>query len=134
MTPPPKKAKKSSGRRSRDKGARGEREAAAFLSAWFPGAERGVSQTRGGIDGPDVEGVYGLWVEVKRLAAPQAEKWMAQAENDLAEAATKFPRLNTVPIVVFRGDRGRYRVVIDAEWFFNEYVAARPWLKNGEEK
>lgn len=122
---------KKSGKRSRDKGARGEREAAAFLSQWFPKAARGVSQTRGGIDGPDVEGIYGLWVEVKRLAAPQSSAWLLKAHSDLAISASKFPRPNTVPIVLQRGDRGAFSVVCDAEWFFNEYVAARPWLKNG---
>lgn len=121
------------GKPSRDKGARGERELAAFLSQWFPGARRGVSQTRSGQDGADIEGCYGLWVESKRLKAPQACGWLLKAGLDL-EAATQFPRPNVIPIVVMRGDRDRYVVAIDAEFFFNEYVAARPWLKNGEVK
>ena len=126
------------GKASRDKGARGERELAVYLQQWFPGAERGVQQARGGIDGPDVEGVYGLWVESKRVKAASAEGWICQAEADLIVSATKFPRPGTQPIVVFRVDskpfqaKTRFRVVCDADWFFNEYVAARPWLKGGQ--
>lgn len=119
------------GKASRDKGARGEREAAVFLQQWFPQAERGVQQARGGIDGPDVEGCYGLWVESKRLANPQCAVWMRLAAHDLATSAAKFPRPNVIPIILVRGDRDKFNVVVDAEWFFNEYVAARPWLKNG---
>lgn len=121
------------GKASRDKGARGEREAAAYLSQFFPGAARGVNQARGGIDGPDVEGVYGLWVEVKRLAAPQCEKWMTQAQMDLAISATKFPRSNVYPIVLTRGDKGRWRVVCDADDFFKEFLGNRPWLNGGQD-
>lgn len=134
-----------SGKRSRDKGARGEREAAAFLSRWFANAKRGVSQTRGGAEAPDVDGVPGLWVEVKRLRAPQACTWVDKAESDLTKArnapltpalilAGYQPRRGDAAIVLMRGDRGRFVVAVDAELFFNEYVAARPWLKNGEEK
>jgi len=119
------------GKASRDKGARGERELAAYLQQWFPKAERGVQQARGGIDGPDVEGCYGLWVESKRLKNPQCCVWMRTAAHDLATSAAKFPRPNVIPIVVVRGDRDKFNVVVDADWFFNEYVAARPWLKGG---
>ncbi len=125
------------GKASRDKGARGEREAAVFLQQWFPKAERGVNQARGGIDGPDVEGVYGLWTEVKRIGSALPEKWISQAEADLIVSATKFPRPGVQPIVLFRVDsqpfqaKTRFRVVVDAEWFFNEYATAWPWLKNG---
>jgi hypothetical protein len=127
------------GKASRDKGASGEREAAAFLSQWFPKAARGVSQSRGGIDGPDVEGCYGLWPEVKRVKAAVAEGWISQAEADLIISATKFPRPNVQPIALFRVDskpfqaKTRWRVVCDAEWFFNEYVAARPWLNGSKD-
>lgn len=141
MTPP----QKSSGRRSREKGARGEREAAGFLSQWFSTARRGFSQTRGGAEAPDVDGVPGLFVEVKRLKAPQACGWLNHAQHDLDTLRSQpltpeliiagyQPRRGDVPIVLMRGDKDRFVVAIDAEWFFNEFVAARPWLKNGEEK
>ena len=53
-----------SGARSRNKGAKWERDAAALLAEVFPDAKRGIGQTRMGSDGADVEGTP-YWVECK---------------------------------------------------------------------
>lgn len=58
-----------SGRRSRNKGKRGEREAlkllASLVPAWAPTLRRGW-QSRSGTDQCDIEGTP-YWIEVKRL-------------------------------------------------------------------
>jgi hypothetical protein len=80
---------------SRNKGKRGEREAAAELALVFAcEARRGV-QYQGGPDSPDVvlEGV-GVHVECKRTESINVYKALAQATEDAAQG--------TVPIVWHR--------------------------------
>lgn len=67
---------------SRQKGARGEREAAAFLRALGIGAERG-RQHHGGPDSPDVKtALPGVHFEVKRVERFNLSKAMAQARKE----------------------------------------------------
>jgi len=74
---------------SRQKGARGEREAAKFLSAEGFAARRG-QQFAGGTDSPDVvcESLPSIHFEVKRVEAGNPYNWIAQAKRD---AGYKLP-------------------------------------------
>jgi len=71
------------GRASKDKGKRGEREAAAALSQVLGcEARRGV-QYQGGPDSPDVQhSIDGLHIEVKRCEALRLYEALEQAEAD----------------------------------------------------
>jgi hypothetical protein len=74
---------------SKQKGKRGEREAAQFLtSEGFP-ARRG-QQFAGGTDSPDVvcESLSGLHFEVKRTERGNPYDWVSQAQRD---AGYKLP-------------------------------------------
>lgn len=53
------------GASQRRKGAAGERAIANALKPTFPDACRGIGQARAGDDVPDVDGVPGVWIEVK---------------------------------------------------------------------
>ena len=74
---------------SKQKGARGEREAAKLLSAEGFSARRG-QQFAGGADSPDVvcESLPGLHFEIKRVEAGNPYNWVAQAKRD---AGYKMP-------------------------------------------
>lgn len=72
---------------SRDKGKRGEREFAAYLREHGYAAKRGV-QYHGGPDSPDVIGLPGVHIEVKRTEQLRLYDWLEQARND---AGSKLP-------------------------------------------
>jgi len=100
------------GKASRDKGARGEREACELLAActglqWH----RSLVQTRGGgaeaadvvpVDAPS--GWDRLHVEVKRQKTVQVRSSMAQACHDAG--------LDGIPLLLYREDRRKWRAVI----------------------
>lgn len=77
------------GRRSREKGERGEREAAAEIRRLFGvEARRGV-QYHGGPDAPDVRtAIDGVHFEVKRRESFRLQAALAQA---IADASDKVP-------------------------------------------
>lgn len=81
------------GKPSRDKGKRGEREVAAILRAHGYEARRGV-QYKGGADSPDVIGLPGFHIEVKRTEQARVYEYMEQAK---AESA-----VDEIPIVIHR--------------------------------
>lgn len=85
--------------RSRNKGARGEREAAEVLREVYPGADRAPMQARGAKrDGCEVVGTP--WhVEVKIGARPPVLAAMRQAIRDSKGAR---------PLVLTRQDRGEW--------------------------
>lgn len=92
---------------SRAKGKRGEREAAALLTAnGFP-ARRGC-QFEGSPDSPDVQCPFfvGVHFECKRTQRTDLEGWMAQA---VADAGTKLP------VVLHRKNRGPWIGIVRAE-------------------
>ena len=94
------------GRASRDKGKRGEREAAAELGALLGvDAQRGA-QHRGGPDSPDVvlDGVR-LHVEAKRTERLSLYAALAQADEDAPKDA--------VPIVWHRANMRNSVVIVD---------------------
>lgn len=66
---------------SRDKGKRGERELAGILRGYGFDAKRGV-QYHGGPDSPDVEGLPGVHIEVKRTEKLSLYDALAQSKAD----------------------------------------------------
>jgi len=114
-------------KKSRDKGSRGEREAAAFLTEhtgfqWV----RGLPQTRrGGKESPDIEPANEqcFWnkfhFEVKRIASRvDLNAAMLQASSDARSR-------NKVPVVLWRADRNPWRITIRANDFIFYSVFAQ---------
>jgi Holliday junction resolvase len=88
---------------SRDKGARGEREAAAVIREHFGcAAERGV-QRSGSPDSPDVKCDLPLHFEVKRVERGSVHVWMAQAVRDCGAFT---------PVVLHRKNRTEWLLTI----------------------
>lgn len=86
-------------RSQREKGARGEREAAAALRDVYPSADRAPMQSRGAKrDGCEVVGTP-FHVEVKIGAKPPVLAAMRQAVRDTKGAP---------PLVMTRQDRGEW--------------------------
>jgi len=94
------------GKASRDKGKRGEREAAAELGALLGVDARRGAQHRGGPDSPDVvlDGVR-LHVEAKRSERLSLYAALAQADEDAPSGS--------VPIVWHRPNGRRSVIVVD---------------------
>ena len=90
---------------SRAKGKSGELELAAFLRERGYEARRG-QQFSGGADSPDVIGIDGVHVEVKRVEAGNPYVWLDQAIRDAG---------NKTPIVFHRRNRRDWIVVMRAE-------------------
>lgn len=92
---------------SRAKGKRGEREAAAFLTANGYPARRGC-QFSGSPDSPDVicPFFHGVHFEVKRTQRTDLEGWLDQA---IADAGEKLP------VVIHRKNHGRWIGILRAE-------------------
>lgn len=107
-----------SGRGSRDKGKRGEREVATILREAMPAAtiHRGW-QARAGSDAPDVI-APGLWCECKRSKKPNIRAALRQAH----EANGDRP---LVPIACTRADRDGWLVTLKLSDFAN--MAAKLW-------
>lgn len=99
------------GKRSRDKGKRGEREVVALFHAHgFDGAKR-ATQSRDGADYPDVDGTA-WWVECKRQKAPSIHAAMSQAS-----AATTKAGDARAPVVFTRRDGEEWLVTMKAaDW------------------
>ena len=93
------------GRRSREKGSRGEREAAKEFNKWFHvGAFRG-RQFQGGEDSPDVKhALEGVHIEVKRVESFQLYKSLEQADEERGQ--------NDVPMVLHRRNNKPWVVII----------------------
>ena len=83
------------GKASRDKGKRGEREAAAELNRLFDCEARRAQQYCGADGDADIKcDIDGLQFEVKRQERMQMYKWMDQAESD--------KRYTEIPVVLTR--------------------------------
>lgn len=100
------------GKSQRDKGKRGERSTVNEVKAAWPGLADAVKrgwQAREGFDAPDVDGVPGLWIEVKAGKKPNPRSALLQAE----EARAACPgRCLDVAIAVIRDDREEPFVVL----------------------
>lgn len=83
------------GKTSRDKGKRGERELAGILKSYGYNCHRGV-QYHGGPESPDVVGLPGVHIEVKRVERLNIENAVDQAVSDAGddELACVFHRKN----------------------------------------
>lgn len=107
------------GKRSKDKGDRGEREAAEFLKKYGFDANRGLGQARGGHEIPDVEcEELAYWIEVKRgrhnpVTGYYQAKGYVEKQGDDRE-----------PLVMSRRDHCDWLVTVSAEVFF-ELVAGK---------
>ena len=98
------------GRASREKGKRGEREVSRILRTWFPEHSESIHrgwQARDGADAADVEGLPGLWVEVKRMAKCNLRAALKQAQADAP--------LSRIPIAVTRDDGGPWLATLELE-------------------
>ena len=93
---------------SRAKGAAGERELAAFLRDHGYEAKRG-QQFRGGSDSPDVVGLPGFHIEVKRVEKGALYDWLDQAAHD-AEG-------KSVPLVCHRKNRRDWVAILPLDAF-----------------
>ena len=94
---------------SRRKGAVGEREVAAYLREHgFTEARRG-QQFHGGSDSPDVVGMTGFHIEVKRVERLDLNAAMEQSIRDAAK--------NEIPVVFHRRDRDYWKVTMRLDDF-----------------
>ncbi len=89
------------GKTSREKGKRGEREVAAFLRSEGYDAHRGV-QYHGGQDSPDVVGLPGIHIEVKRTERCDLYGALSQSKGDAG---------TDMPIVIHRRNECEWVVV-----------------------
>lgn len=101
------------GARSKRKGADGERDCANFLREHGFDAHRG-RQYHGGPDSPDVVGIPGYHIEVKRTEAFRLYPALEQAQEDAGEGET--------PVVFHRKNGKRWVVVMDAESFIDMII------------
>ena len=94
---------------SRRKGAVGEREIAKYLREHgFTDARRG-QQFKGGADSPDVTGLTGFHIEVKRVERLDLNAAMEQSIRDCGE--------NETPIVVHRRNNDYWKVTMRLDDF-----------------
>lgn len=98
------------GKMSRDKGKRGERELAGILRGYGFDAKRGV-QYHGGPDSPDVTGLPGVHIEVKRTEKLSLYDALAQSRADSGP--------EEMPVVIHRRN--------DCEWVVIQPLA--DWIE-----
>ena len=105
---------------SREKGKRGELEAAHLLQEYGYDARR--SQQFAGINGDaDVVGLPGMHIEVKRVEKLNIENAMEQSARDARE--------NEIPIVLHRKNRSEWLVTMSFTDWMELYQA---WEKENE--
>lgn len=102
--------KGTSGKASQRKGADGERELAAILREYGYIVERGGSMSFGEV--PDLVGLPGVHVEVKRCEQVRLSEWMQQAETD----SKRFR-----DVVFHRRSREPWRVTMNLADFMRLY-------------
>lgn len=100
------------GKRSRDKGKRGEREVAKIFQESGFHARRSVQYNGRPGTTADVVGVPGLHLEVKLVEKERIREWYRQAKRD----ATASPDKET-PVVVHRKSREPWLVTMSLEDF-----------------
>ena len=111
--------KDTSGKASQRKGADGERELAAVLREYGYEIKRGGSMSFGEV--PDLVGLPGVHVEVKRREQVRLSEWMKQAEAD----SKRFR--DGMPVVFHRRSREGWRVTMnlaDFMWLYDRQKAA----------
>lgn len=105
--------KDTSGKASQRKGADGERELAAILREYGYIVERGGSMSFGEV--PDLVGLPGVHIEVKRCEQVRLSEWMQQAERD----SQHFK--DGLPAVFHRRSREGWRVTMNLADFMRLY-------------
>lgn len=98
---------------SRNKGACGERELAAYLRDKGFDSKRG-QQFRGGQDSPDVIGLPGIHLEVKRTEKLSLYDALDQAVRDAG---------GNVPVVIHRKNRREWVAIVRLDDFLGMYGA-----------
>lgn len=96
---------------SNRKGKVGEREIAAYLREHGYAEARRGQQFHGGADSPDVVGMTGFHIEVKRVERLDLNAAMEQSIRDAAE--------NEIPVVFHRRDRDYWKVTMRLDDFMN---------------
>lgn len=95
------------GRKSRDKGGRGEREGASFWSSVWGVVSRRGQQRSGSPDSPDIiHDMAGVHVEVKRCEAGNPYAWMQQAVDDAG---------SNIPVVIHRRNHKDWLLIMRLE-------------------
>lgn len=105
--------KDMSGKASQRKGADGERELAAVLREYGYEIKRGGSMSFGEV--PDLVGLPGVHIEVKRCEQVRLSEWMKQAERD----SQHFK--DGLPAVFHRRSREEWRVTMNLADFMRLY-------------
>lgn len=102
------------GLKSREKGKRGEREAAKFLGELLGIELRRGQQFSGSPDSPDIFGLkeYGLHPEVKRDEVTISKKTYNAIEQVVKDSSREQ---NEVPFVIARRNRQEWLIIIRAE-------------------
>jgi hypothetical protein len=108
---------------SRAKGKAGELEAAHYLGDLFKLPVRRGQQFRGGADSPDVAGLRGLHVEVKRVEKMNADTALEQSARD---AGT-----DEVPVLLHRSNRKRWKMTFYADDLLRFLDAAGTLIDEG---
>ncbi len=112
---------------SRDKGARGERELAAFLQSHGVAARRG-QQNSGGADSPDVKhDIPGIHIECKRTEVLSLYVALAQAIKDAGAALTPtvWHKRNNKPwLVILRAEDFLSFARLDQAYPLSDWVAS----------
>ena len=101
------------GKSQREKGKRGEREVASILRYFGYDSRRGV-QYKGGEDSPDVIGLPGIHIEVKRTERLDLYGALAQSIGDAGE---------NMPIVIHRKNNSKWVVIQPLEDWIAIYGA-----------
>lgn len=112
------------GAKSTRKGAAGEREVMGILRDHGYHVERGGTQSYG--QRPDLYGLDGLHLEIKRSERAQIWEWMQQSQRD----AQRFG--DGVPTVIFRRSHSEWLVCMELSDFLNFYKAAEVQHKTGD--
>lgn len=101
------------GKMSKEKGKRGERELASKLREYGYDARRGV-QYQGSKDSPDVVGLRGIHIEVKRTEKLSLYDALSQSKGDAGE---------DMPVVMHRRNNCEWVVIQPLEDWIKLYKA-----------
>jgi hypothetical protein len=107
----------------REKGKRGEREAAEILRRIFPKVRRRAMQSRGGHEGADLDNTPGLHVEVGFGNVNPRAKW-EQAERDAFDAMRET-ETDVIAVAMTKRNRGEWLVTLSADAFMRLVELAR---------
>lgn len=113
-----------SGRSSARKGAQGEREVMSILRERGFRVERGGTQSYGAQ--PDLYGLDGVHLEIKRAETARIWEWMAQSKMDAARFA------DGAPTVIFRRSRSGWLICMELESWLELYERAMSSCKCGD--